>query len=78
MHTSSSRHIYLPIFAIVANDNRKVLLLCFKVDRNKDEVIEKEFNRILEAAAYIAHTIGVTESNGKPLSLGETVELLFK
>ncbi len=42
-------------------------------------MIEKEFNRLLEGAAYLAHSLGVSRlADGTALSLGDTIELLFK
>ncbi len=48
------------------------------MEREKDELIEKEFNRLLEAAAYMAHTMEFTESEGEKLSLGKALELIIR
>ena len=50
-----------------------------KVPKAKDEVVEREFNRLLEACSYLAQTID-EDVNGKkqPYSLGDTLERLIR
>lgn len=46
--------------------------------KEKDEMIEKEFNRLLEASSYISHQMDFNTANGEPLSLGNTLEYVIK
>ena len=49
-----------------------------EIAEGKDQVIEQEFNRLLEAAKYAAHQLGFTETiPGRPVSLGQTIELII-
>uniref|UniRef100_A0A914UIM0 SWIRM domain-containing protein n=2 Tax=Plectus sambesii TaxID=2011161 RepID=A0A914UIM0_9BILA len=48
------------------------------IDKEKDDVIEKEFNRLLDACAYLAHTKGITDIEGEKLSLGSTFDIIFQ
>ena len=57
-------------------------VLCFsssQVPKAKDEVVEREFNRLLEACSYLAQTLD-EDVNGKkqPYSLGDTLEQLIR
>jgi hypothetical protein len=47
------------------------------VSRGKDEVIEQEFNSLLEACASIAHQHRVRTIDSRPLSLGHTLDTLL-
>lgn len=51
----------------------------WKVPRAKDEVVEREFNRLLEACSYLAQTLD-EDINGKkqPYSLGDVLEQLIR
>ena len=49
-----------------------------EIPREKDEVIEKEFNRLLEAAKYASAQLGFAETvPGRPVSLGQTIDLII-
>ncbi|VDL75271.1 unnamed protein product [Nippostrongylus brasiliensis] len=41
------------------------------VDQRKDELVAEAFKKIGDTASYIAHTLNVTEVNGKTLSLAD-------
>ncbi|KIH64178.1 amine oxidase [Ancylostoma duodenale] len=41
------------------------------VDQRKDELVAEAFKKIGDTASYIAHTLGVTEINGKKLSIAD-------
>ncbi|KHJ97063.1 SWIRM domain protein [Oesophagostomum dentatum] len=41
------------------------------VDQRKDELVAEAFKKIGDTAAYIAHTLGVTEVNGNKLSVAD-------
>ena len=47
----------------------------FKVNNRKDDMVEKEFNLLLEATGVISRNKG---DKWKNLSLGETIELVIK
>lgn len=51
----------------------------FQVPKAKDEVVEREFNRLLEACSYLAQTLD-TDVNGikQPYSLGDVLEQLIR
>ncbi len=51
----------------------------FQVPKAKDEVVEREFNRLLEACSYLAQTLD-EDINGKkqPYSLGDILEQLIR
>lgn len=48
-----------------------------QLPRNKDQVLEEEFNALLEACASIAHQHRVRRIGSKPLSLGHTLDTLL-
>lgn len=48
------------------------------VPKEKDEKIEREFNRLLEATSFISHQIDFNYVNNKPVSLGEALEWVIK
>lgn len=56
-----------------------ICFVFFKVPKAKDEVVEREFNRLLEACSYLAQTLD-EDVNGKkqPYSLGDTLEQLIR
>ena len=41
-------------------------------------MVEREFNRLLEATSYLSHQLDFNYLNGKPVSLGEALELVIK
>ena len=50
----------------------------FQVPKDKDEMVEREFNRLLEATSYMSHQMDFNMVNGKPVSLGQALELVIK
>jgi len=48
------------------------------VAKDKDEMVEKEFNRLLEATSYLSHQLDFNYCNGEPVSLGEAMEWVIK
>jgi len=42
--------------------------------KDKDEMVEREFNRLLEATGYLSHTLDLNHINGRPISLGQALE----
>jgi len=53
-------------------------LVLFQVPKDKDEMVEREFNRLLEATSYMSHQMDFNSVNGKPVSLGQALELVIK
>lgn len=47
------------------------------VPKDKDEMIEREFNRLLEAASYMSHQMDLNEIDGQPISLGQALEMII-
>ena len=41
-------------------------------------MVEREFNRLLEATSYMSHQMDFNAVNGKPVSLGQALELVIK
>lgn len=56
------------------NGRRNTML----VAKDKDEMVEREFNRLLEATSYLSHSLDFNYLNGKPVSLGQALELVIK
>uniref|UniRef100_S4R7V8 Lysine-specific histone demethylase 1A n=1 Tax=Petromyzon marinus TaxID=7757 RepID=S4R7V8_PETMA len=48
------------------------------VPKEKDEMVEREFNRLLEATSYLSHHLDFNFLNGKPVSLGQALELVIQ
>ena len=48
------------------------------VPKNMDEVIEREFNRLLETTSYISHHLDFNYADKKPVSLGQALEWVIK
>lgn len=44
------------------------------VPKEKDEMVEREFNRLLETTSYLSKVLNFNEVNGKPVSLGQALE----
>ena len=55
-----------------------IFSIIFQVPKDKDELVEREFNKLLEATTYISHVLDFNYLNGKPLSLGHALELVIK
>ena len=41
-------------------------------------MVEREFNRLLEATSYMSHHMDFNTVSGKPVSLGQALELVIK
>mgnify|MGYP002803835585 FL=1 len=48
------------------------------VPKDKDDMVEQEFNRLLEATSYITHQLDFNQIDGKPLTLGQALEMVIK
>ncbi|XP_023320126.1 lysine-specific histone demethylase 1A [Eurytemora carolleeae] len=48
------------------------------VPKDKDEMVEREFNRLLEATSYLSHQLDFNYCNDLPVSLGESMEWVIK
>lgn len=48
------------------------------VPKDKDEMVEREFNRLLEATSYLSHQLDLNYAGGKPVSLGQALEWVIK
>ena len=65
-------------FRRIKNDCKLYNHLGEEVPKAKDAVIEQEFNRLLDAAKYAAAQLGFVETiPGRPVSLGQTIELII-
>uniref|UniRef100_A0A4W3JJ36 Lysine-specific histone demethylase 1A n=1 Tax=Callorhinchus milii TaxID=7868 RepID=A0A4W3JJ36_CALMI len=48
------------------------------VPKEKDEMVEQEFNRLLEATSYLSHQLDFNYLNNKPVSLGQALEVVIQ
>lgn len=48
------------------------------VPKDKDEMVEREFNRLLEATSYLSHQLDFNYVHSKPVSLGQALEWVIK
>ncbi|CAG2101503.1 unnamed protein product, partial [Medioppia subpectinata] len=48
------------------------------VPKDKDEMVEREFNRLLEATSYLSHTLDFNSLNGRSVSLGQALEWVIQ
>ncbi|XP_054724533.1 lysine-specific histone demethylase 1A-like [Uloborus diversus] len=48
------------------------------VAKDKDEMVEREFNRLLEATSYLSHQLDFNYVQNKPVSLGQALEWVIK
>ena len=48
------------------------------VKRERDKTVELEFNRLLDSVSHLSHHLDVDQLGGKPLSLGQALELVIK
>ena len=46
--------------------------------RERDKTVELEFNRLLDSVSHLAHHLQVDQLAGKPLSLGQALELVIQ
>lgn len=55
-----------------------MVLTLLKVPKEKDEMVEQEFNRLLEATSYLSHQLDFNFLNNKPVSLGQALEVVIQ
>ncbi len=48
------------------------------ISKNKDEIMEREFNRILECTSYLSHVLDFNYADNQPISLGQALEWIIK
>lgn len=48
------------------------------VQRERDKTVELEFNRLLDSVSHLSHHLQVDQLGGKPLSLGQALELVIQ
>ncbi|XP_014091037.3 possible lysine-specific histone demethylase 1 [Bactrocera oleae] len=48
------------------------------VPKHKDDMVEREFNRLLESASYLSHQLDFNYANDDPISLGRALEWIIK
>ncbi|XP_063240632.1 lysine-specific histone demethylase 1A [Bacillus rossius redtenbacheri] len=48
------------------------------VPKEMDELVEREFNRLLETTSYLSHEMKFNTVGGKPVSLGQALEWVIK
>lgn len=49
-----------------------------QVLKDKDEMVEREFNRLLEATSFLSHQLDFNYIDNRPISLGEGLEWVIK
>ena len=47
------------------------------VPKERDKTVELEFNRLLDSVSHLSHQLQVNQLGGKPLSLGQALELVI-
>ena len=47
------------------------------VPKEMDKTVELEFNRLLDSVSHLSHQLQVNQLGGKPLSLGQALELVI-
>lgn len=55
-----------------------IFLYFLQIPKEKDEMVEIEFNRLLEATSYLSHMLDFNYCGGKPVSLGQALEWVIK
>ena len=48
------------------------------INKSKDEIMEKEFNRILECTSFLSHVLDFNYADNTPVSLGQALEWIIK
>ncbi len=48
------------------------------VKKETDKTVELEFNRLLDSVSHLSHHLQVDQLAGKPLSLGQALELVIE
>lgn len=54
------------------------LFSSLQVLKDKDEMVEREFNRLLEATSFLSHQLDFNYVDNRPISLGEALEWVIK
>lgn len=72
------KHLHKRLFSVVFSILEIVLLTCLQVPKEKDEMVEREFNRLLEATSFLSHQLDFNYMHSKPVSLGHALELVIK
>ncbi|XP_045499163.1 lysine-specific histone demethylase 1A [Colias croceus] len=49
-----------------------------QVPKHKDEMVEREFNRLLDATSYLSHQVDFNYYDDTPVSLGQALEWVIK
>jgi lysine-specific histone demethylase 1 len=50
-----------------------------KIPKERDEILENEFNKLLEATSYLTHNLDFDHKvDNKPISLGHALDLVIK
>lgn len=63
---------------LVSKGIHRFVLAQFKVPKEKDEMVEQEFNRLLEATSFLSHQLDFNFLNNKPVSLGQALEVVIQ
>ena len=48
------------------------------ISKHKDEIMEREFNKILECTSYLSHVLDINYADNQPISLGQALEWIIK
>ncbi|KAJ6649391.1 Suppressor of variegation 3-3 [Pseudolycoriella hygida] len=48
------------------------------VPKHKDDMVEREFNRLLESTSYLSHQLDFNYAGNNPVSLGQALEWIIK
>ncbi|KAG5673257.1 hypothetical protein PVAND_003320 [Polypedilum vanderplanki] len=48
------------------------------ISKSKDEIMELEFNKILECTSYLSHVLDFNYADNTPISLGQAIEWIIK
>lgn len=48
------------------------------ISKHKDEIMEREFNKILECTSYMSHVLDINYADNQSVSLGQALEWIIK
>lgn len=48
------------------------------ISKSKDEIMEREFNKLLECTSYLSHVLDFNYADNQPISLGQALEWVIK
>lgn len=48
------------------------------ISKHKDEIMEREFNKILECTSYLSHVLDINYADNQPISLGQALEWIIR